>query len=49
MSQNKDKIRIVKGKKYIFTNGRWVNASPTVELDPHDPDYSWDWDLKNRR
>lgn len=49
MKQNPEQIRIIKGKKYIFTNGRWVVDSSTVELDPHDPDFGWEWDLNNRR
>lgn len=47
MNHNEKKERTVNGKKYILENGRWIKASE--ELDPHDPDYSWDWDLENRR
>ncbi|MDA8030872.1 MAG: hypothetical protein MPK62_07060 [Alphaproteobacteria bacterium] len=48
MNHNEKKERTVKGTKYILENGRWIKA-PSTELDPHDPDYSWDWDLENRR
>ena len=45
-----EKKRVVNGKIYIFKNGRWVPQNPPAdELDPHDPDYSWEWDLENRR
>ena len=40
--------KVVNGKVYVYENNRWVLKS-SEELDPHDPDYSWDWDLENRR
>lgn len=49
MKNHNKETRIVNGKTYIFTNGRWVIDSSKIELDPHDPDYCWDWDLQNRR
>lgn len=48
---NEKTTKIINGKTYIFEDGKWITKRPTnnLDLDPHDPDYGWDWDLQNKR
>lgn len=43
--------KIINGKVYIFKDNQWVRqrAHGVDEVDPHDPDYSWLWDVDNAR
>lgn len=39
------------GKTYKLINDVWVRVRVHTqdEVDPHDPDYGWLWDVENKR
>ena len=47
----KDKIKIRDGRVYKLVNGVWTRERfhTEYEVDPHDPDYAWLWDIENKK
>ena len=46
-----DKTKIRNGRVYKLINGVWTRQrlNTEYEVDPHDPDYAWLWDIKKQK
>lgn len=51
MDDNSTDTKVINGKTYRLINKEWVRQRPhgIDEVDPHDPDYSWLWDVDRSR
>lgn len=46
-----DNTKIKNGRVYILIDGTWKRQRfhTEYEVDPHDPDYAWLWDIKDKK